>query len=333
MTLSTYGSISPRTAALAEKQLLKRAVPFMVLEKFGQAKTLPEKSSKTIIFRRYTALDPTPVTLTEGVTPGALPLAVTDVPCVLVQMGSIVQITDQVTDTHEDNVLVESVDLLGQQAAEMVERRRFGVLKAGTNVVWANGGARSAVNTTFSLALQRKVTKALKAQNAAPITKVIKSTPAFGTEPVPRSFIGLCHPDCETDIRNALGADGKTVFVPVEKYGSIVPFENEIGKIDDVRYLTSTVFDSFPDAGGTKGVMTSKSGTLADVYPILYIASDAYGIVALKGKFAVTPMVVNPTPSDSDPLAQRGTVGWKTMQGTVILNDQWLVRAELAVTA
>jgi hypothetical protein len=44
-------------------------------------------------------------------------------------------------------------------------------------------------------------------------------------------------------------------------------------------------------------------------------------------------MVVNAKPSDSDPLAQRSHVGWKSMQTCVILNDLWLVIVEAAVVA
>ena len=40
MSQTAYGDISPRTAAYAEKELLKRGLPYLVLEKFGQAKTL-----------------------------------------------------------------------------------------------------------------------------------------------------------------------------------------------------------------------------------------------------------------------------------------------------
>lgn len=333
MAATNYGDISPRTAAYAEKELLKRAIPFMVLEKFGQSKALPSNSSKSIIFRRYNALDTTPTALAEGVTPTAQQMTATDVPCLLTQYGGLIQISDIVMDTHEDNVLNEAVELLGEQAAQMVERMRYGILRAGTNVIYANGATRSAVNTPISLTAQRRVTKALKRQNAEQITKVIKSTPAWGTEAVAKSFIGLIHPDMEADIRNMLGADGKTVFVPVEKYGSMVPYENEIGKVDDVRYLSSTIFAPLLDAGGAKGAMTSNGGTAADVYPVLYIAANSYGIVALKGMFALTPMVVNPKPSSADPLAQRGFIGFKTLQSAVILNDAWMCRLEAAVTA
>ncbi len=53
----------------------------------------------------------------------------------------------------------------------------------------------------------------------------------------------------------------------------------------------------------------------------------------LKGKRAITPMVLNPgTPSKSDPLGQRGFVSWKTYLASVILNENWLARLECAVT-
>ncbi len=327
MAQTQYGDISPRTAAYAEKELLKRGLPYLVLEKFGQAKALPESSTKVIKFRRYNALPNTPTTLTEGVTPAGQTLAVTDVTATLAQYGDKVTITDVILDTHEDPTLNEAVALLGEQAAQMIEKMRFGVLKAGTNVLYANGATRNAVNTAVTLQLQRRAVRALKRQNARFITTVVRSTPSFGTESVAPGFVALIHPDLEADVRSLTG------FVPSEKYGTMTPWENELGKCEDVRYVSSTIFEPFADAGGAKGTMLSTSGTNADVYPILFVGRDAYGVVALKGMFALTPMVVNPKPSDSDPLAQRGHVAWKAMQTAVILNDSWMVRAEVAATA
>ncbi len=327
MAQTSYGDISPRTAAYAEKELLKRGLPYLVLEKFGQAKALPEQSTKVIKFRRYNALPNTPTALTEGVTPTGQTLAVTDVTATLVQYGDKVTITDVILDTHEDPTLNESVALLGEQAAQMIEKMRFGVLKAGTNVLYANGAARNAVNTAISITLQRRAVRALKRQNARFITSIVRSTPSYGTENVAPGFVALIHPDLEADVR------GLTGFVPAEKYGTMTPWENELGKCEDVRYVSSTIFEPWADAGGAKGAMLSTTGTNADVYPVLYVARDAYGIVALKGMFALTPMVVNPKPSDSDPLAQRGHVAWKAMQTCTILNDSWMVRSEVAATA
>jgi len=322
-----YGDISPRTAAYAAADMLKRGLPFLVLEKFGQAKPLPENKSRVMTFRRYNALPATPVPLVEGVTPSAKQLTKTDVTATLMQYGDRVELSDVVLDTHEDPVLAEAVEVLGEQAAQMIETVRFNVLKAGTNVFYANGTARNQVNTKITTALQRQVTRALKRQNARPITSVVRSTPSFGTTSIAAAYISVAHPDVENDIRDMTG------FRPSEDYGTMTPFESEIGKVESCRYLTSTVFEPWLNAGGPKGsTVLGSIGNNADVYPVLTFGRDAYGIVALKGRYAITPMIVNPKPSDSDPLAQRGHAGWKSMQTAVILNDFWMARSEVAVS-
>ncbi len=327
MSVTAYGDISDRTAAFAAVDLLSRAQPYLLIEKFGQARVLPSNKTKVMTFRRYNSLDATPNPLTEGVTPSAKQLTATDVSATLVQYGDRVSITDVIIDTHEDPVLREAVDVLGEQAAEMIESVRYNVLKTGTNVYYANGSARTDVNSALTLGLQRKITRALKRQNARKVTRILRSTPQYGTQSVAPSYIGLCHPDIENDIRNMNG------FVPVESYGQLTPYDAEIGKVEDVRYIASTIFEPVADAGGDAGSMLTTSGTKADVYPVLFLGRDAYGVVALKDKAAITPLVVNPKPSDSDPLAQRGHVGWKAMQTAVILNDAWMCRAEVAATA
>lgn len=340
----SYGDISPRTAAYVIKDLLTRAMPHMVFEKFGQTYPIPTNNTKTAKFRRYflqgatgaagsgnptnpfyvpLALNP----LVEGVTPAGNRLAHQDYTVQLNQYGDYVTITDVVMDTHEDPVLREATTIMSEQAAQTIETIRFNILKAGTNVQYANGGARNAVNTPISLALQRQITSGMLRQNAKLITSVVKSTPDYRTEPVEGAFIALCHPDLETDIRNMAG------YINPKQYGTTTPYENEIGAVERVRYLTSTILSPWADVGGAKGLMRSTTGTLADVYPIIYLARDAYGIVPLKGKDALTPMVVNPKPAAGDPLAQRGTVGWKAWQSAVILQDCFMVRAEVAATA
>lgn len=327
MAQSAYGDISPRTAAYAAKKLLKRGLPYLVLEKFGQAQTLPAHNSKVIKFRRYTALPTTPVALTEGVTPVGQTLQATDVTATLQQYGDKTTITDVVLDTHEDPVMNEAVNLLGEQAAQMVEKMRFGVLKAGTNVLYSNGAARNAVNSPISLQVQQRAVRTLKRQNARPITEIVASSARYETANVAPGFVGLIHPDLEADVRAMTG------FVAAERYGTMTPWENELGKVNDCRYVTSTIFEPWADAGAAKGLMLSTSNTLADVYPVLFLGRDAYGICALKGQYAVFPMIVSPKPSDSDPLAQRGHASFKTMQTCVILNDNFMVRAEVCATA
>ena len=97
MPITAYGDISPRTAAYASKEMLKRGIPYLVIEKFGQPKVLPANNSKTITFRRYNALASTPNALTEGVTPSAKSLTKTDVSVTLTQYGDLISTTPGAT--------------------------------------------------------------------------------------------------------------------------------------------------------------------------------------------------------------------------------------------
>jgi N4-gp56 family major capsid protein len=342
-----YGDISPAVAAWAVVRMLKRALPLLIFEKFGQVYQMPKNSTQTAKFRRYflsgatgsagsgsgefyTPLALTP--LVEGVTPEGRTLANQDYTVQLSQYGDWVGLTDVVEDTHPDNVLGELVDLLGENAAETVETLRYNVLKAGTNVFYALSVAgRSTVATPLTRVDQRKVTTALNRQNAKKITSIVASRADYGTQSVEAGYVAVVHPDLESDVRSL------TNFKAVADYGPHQsPWEGEIGSCEQVRYIMTTVAKPFLAAGvvvASAPTMRSNGGVNVDVYPVLYFARDAFGIVPLKGESAMTPMVVNPKPAPGDPLGQRGTVGWKLWTATVILQDAFMVRLEVCATA
>ena len=354
VAITSYGDISPAVAAYSVVRMLTRALPYLHLEKFGQTYPLPTQSTQTAKFRRYyltgaagaagpdngggtngagTAFNiPVATTpLMEGVTPSGSTMANTDYTVTLAQYGDYITITDVIMDTHTDPVLAQATDILGESAAVTVETLRFNVLVAGTNVWYANlVSGRVNVASPITLTDQRRITTGLNRQNSKKITSVVASNANFNTKSVEAAYMAVCHPDLESDIRNMPG------FIPVASYGPHTsPFEGEVGSVEQVRYLTSTVIAPFQNAAtsGTLGALRSTGGTYADVYPVLYFGKDAYGIVPLKGKSSMTPMVVNPKPAPGDPLAQRGTVGWKLWTSTVILQDAWMARGEFGATA
>ncbi len=330
--VTTYGQINQRTAAYAATEMLDHAEPVIVLGKFGTTKPLPKNKANTVKFRRPIPFGPATVPLVEGVTPDAQKMQFEDVTCVLKQWGKPIEITDQVQDLAEDPVLTEASALAGEQAGYTVEMVTWGVVKGGTSVLYTNGALRSAVNTPISLSKQRRVTRALKNSKAKKMRQILSPSPNYGTKAIEASYIAVADTDCESDIRNLAG------FTPVAEYGSRQPVcPEEIGAVEDVRYVLSPELDPFADAGGAKNNgtanMVSTSGTSADVYPILFIGQGAYGLVPLKGAGAITPMVLNPgTPSKSDPMGQRGYVSWKAYFNAVILNETWMQRLESAVT-
>jgi N4-gp56 family major capsid protein len=327
MPAVAYGSINPAVAAYHSIELLKRAMPYLCLEKFAQTKPLPTNSTKVMNFSRYSALANAPVALTEGVTPAGKTLTKVDINVTMKQFGDFVEITDQVMDLHDDPVLKETQMILGEQAGQMLEIDRWNTIKAGTNVYYSNGVARSAVNTPVTVALIRRARKGLKRQDAKEIASVLKSSPAWGTISVKPAYITVGHTDLQTDLEALSG------FKNIEDYAGTTPYEGEIGALGNNRFVLSTLFASFPNAGGTAGgTVESTGGTNADVYPMVTMGRDAWACVPLKGRAAITPTVVNPVPSASDPLGQRGSAGWKAYHAAVILNDAWMTRKEVACT-
>ncbi len=333
MPVTEYGDITPRTAAFLAKELLIRALPYLVLERFGQTKEIPRNETKSIKFRRYEAIPKDVVPLVEGVTPASVKPTHTDVTVTLKQYGKLVTISDVITDTHEDPILREVTQILAEQAAQTLEAVRFGVLKAGTNVIRSlttsttGTGARTTVSFKITDIALRKAVRTLERGNARKFSQILKSSPSYDTHGVQPSYFAVMHVDCDVDVRTLTG------FIAAENYGTEKPVENEIGAARGVRFIKSTVIEPWEDAGDTiDGTSITTSGVRDDVYPYLIFARDAYAVVPLKGKGAITPMVVNPKPSDSDPLGQRGHVSWKAYHAAVILNDAFMVRIEALVT-
>jgi len=328
MAITTYAGLSQRTTAYAAKEMLAHAEPILCLSKFGMTKPMPKNKANVIKFRRPVPLAVATTPLTEGTTPTSQALSYEDVTVTLSQFGNVVEITDVVADLAEDPVLKDAAMLCGEQAGETIETLMWGVIQGGTNVFYNNGAARNAVNTAITLVKQRGITRQIKAERGKKITSMISSSVKYGTEAVAPAYIAFAHTDLESDIRELAG------FTPTEKYGSMQALPYEIGKVEDVRYLLTPVLSSIPNAGGAKGTMVSTGGTSADVYPVVYVAKDAYGHVALKGAEAISPSIINPGQLDkSDPLGQKGMVGWKTYHKSFIANQAWMARLECAATA
>jgi N4-gp56 family major capsid protein len=331
--MTTYGDISQRTAAWAADQMLAHAEPIIVLGKFGQGKPVPRNKADTVKFRRPVPFAAVTAPLTEGVTPAAQTMAYEDVQATLDQWGAVVQITDRVNDLCEDPVLSDATTLCGEQAAETVELLTWGVLKGGTSVFYANESAtpvRDEVNQPISIEKLHKAVRYLQAQRAKRITRILSGSPDSATKPIEAAFVAFGHTDMEHDLRALPG------FTPVAAYGSRQPLcPEELGSVENMRFILSPLLAPWLAAGSDdlQG-MISSDGDKVDVYPLVIVGQDAYGLVTLKGSSAITPSVVNPdTKTKYDPLGQFGFVGWKTYFTAVRLNETWMTRIECGVTA
>jgi len=352
MAIQNYSTVASRNLIRAAQGMLEHAQPITVLGDFGTQREMPQNSTDTLVFRRTlpfgastagttiensTRYVGTPditasnFVLAEGVTPNSNTITFQDVSVQLQQYGVLFKYSSKTEQLYEDDIPGEMVKLTGETLAEVMELVRYGVLKAGSTVIYANGSSRSAINTAISLNAIRKAARTLESNRCRRVTSRLAPGVNFGTRAVQPAYVVFCHTDAVSDIRNLPG------FTRVEEYGSFKPIhDREVGACEDFRFISSPLLKSFLAAGASIGSsgMLSVGAANVDVYPFIVIGEDAWGQVALKGMSAIKPVVLKASQTNhANPLGQFGYVGASTWFATVRLNDAWMARIEAGVTA
>ena len=352
MAIQNYGTVASRNLIRAAQGMLEHAQPITVLGDFGTQREMPQNSTDTLVFRRTLPFGASTAgttienssryvgtpditasnfVLAEGVTPNSNTITFQDVSVQLQQYGVLFKYSSKTEQLYEDDIPGEMVKLTGETLAEVMELVRYGVLKAGSTVIYANGSSRSSINTAISLNAIRKAARTLESNRCRRVTSRLAPGVNFGTRAVQPAYVVFCHTDAVSDIRNLPG------FTRVEEYGSFKPIhDREVGACEDFRFVSSPLLKSFAAAGASVGSsgMLSVGAANVDVYPFIVIGEDAWGQVALKGMSAIKPVVLKASQTNhANPLGQFGYVGASTWFATVRLNDAWMARIEAGVTA
>lgn len=328
--INTYGDISPRVGIYAVANFLEHALPVLVLEKFARSEPLPKNRGQIVKFRRFVPFEINTTALVEGVTPAPNSLQYEDVTAIVNQYGGWVPFTDVIMDTHEDPNLQKITMGLGEQAASVKEAIIWEELTGGTAVIYTGSATqRSTVDAPITADELTAAQRFLKANRARHITRMLKASTNIATEPVAPGFLAFSHSNLEPDFRDL------PEFVVREHYSQMQTVSDyEIGKFQDIRVILSPQLNPFWGAGDadTTGVL-SRDGNNVDVYPIVIVGQDAYGVVPLRGMDSAKVTIKNPTETYEDPLAQRGFASWKMWYVAVRLNEEWMVRIEAAASA
>lgn len=316
--MTTTGDISP-VNSFFNRDLLFRAQPRLVHNRWGQVKNIPMGNSSTVTFSRFSNLSVATTALVEGVTPPGSKLAVTRITATVQQYGDYITLSDRLTMTTEDPVRLEANMILGDQAGNTLDQLTRDVLVGGTNVIYAGSGnsarADVAAGDVITLANIQSAELTLKAANAVYVTSFVDPSTGYNTVPLPPSFIGICHIYTTPTIRAMTG------FTKVELYAQPgARMEGEIGKVESTRFIETVNAKVFTGAGTSS----------IDVYATLIMAAYAYATTAVAGR--ALENIVKPLGSagTGDPLDQRETAGWKATFVAKILNDDFIVRIEHA---
>jgi N4-gp56 family major capsid protein len=314
----------------------------MVFERFGQVDPLPKNETHTVSWRRINNL---PVNkakgaLAEGVTPAGTRVTFEDIRAVTEQIGDWIPLTDVLMDISDSNknkqLVKELMRLLGKQAAEVKEERRADVLKAGSNVFYAGGTVttRAAVAATIAKEDLRRVERFFDRNRVDKITKMVAASPNYGTTSVDEAFVAVMHPDLKPAFLDIPG------FIKLKDYGNVsTKLPGEFGSFEGFRCCEADVVKPWLAAGSSGTTSFLSNGDRAgasdayDVYPIICLGADAYGIVPLQGEDTVEILVNNPKAATGNELAQKGSLGWKTWDLTARLNESRMARIEVCATA
>jgi len=317
MNATTSSGLSPENKTFYDKVLLRDAKPNLVHDQFAQKRNIPKNGGKTIEFRKFASLPKALTPLTEGVTPDGSLLDVTAITATVSQYGDYVRITDVVKLTTIDNVLVESVSMLGEQAGRTLDTITRDAMAAGTNVIFAGGrSSRATLTTSDKLTVQliKKAATQLKRHN---------------TPTIDGSYVGIVHPDVAYDLMN------DSEFIEWHKYARPDElYQGEIGKIAGVRFVESTEAKIWND--NTCPVKTAAvpagddteavDATYYSVFSTVIVGKNAYATTDVEGGGLQT--IIKGLGEGEDPLNQRCTAGWKAIKTAKILNNSFMVRIE-----
>jgi N4-gp56 family major capsid protein len=299
-----------------DRNLLARLLPNLVYLPFGQSRPMPRQAGQTVQWRKFESLDIPSSVLTEGVTPSPRSLTMSQLTVTPEQWGDFVQISDILDMTAPDPVLLEAGQLLGEQAALLMDSKVRDVVAAGTNVQYAASRAGTASITSadkISAAEIRKAVRTMHVNNVPKLTSIMTPSTGVGSQPIPACYVAVISPQTLYDLK------GDSAFVSVQAYSSTAVLPNEVGAIDEVRFVMST----------NAKVKTGEGSGSIDVHCTIILGRDGFGVVSPVG----VENIVKGFGAGDDPLNQRATSGWKAYFKAVRLNEACILRFEHAVTA
>ncbi len=303
--VTTTTQVDPEVGIYFDNILLDRHQPYYVHGYFCQERRIPQKNSKSAIFRRFDNLADALTPLTEGVTPNAEQVSKFDITTVVSQYGKVVELSDDVIITVQDQTSNEVADMLTQNMWSTYDKIIRNMLAATAAQIdclnGVNGNAITEITTTdVELAIDF-----LTENNGKKLSPNEEGTNAFGTAPVWAAFWMIINTAIRSNVKN-LSNFLSTAQYPRQQ--SVL--EAEYGSLDECRV-----------------VMTSEGYVDTSASPYVYsnfmFAANAYGRIAIDDQSM--EMIIKPLGAGEDALNQRQTMGWKGRLGSVILDDSWVI--------
>ena len=285
-TGTVLADLTPEMKEFYSQYLIKDVGPNLLHAQFLESEKLPRNHGRTIEWRKWENFRKKTAPLVEGVTPEPSKLSVNPIRATLTQHGDWTLLTDLVQLQTVDNTLVEYTEKHSQNAKLTLDTiTREKIIAGCTNVAFA-GGAQSIDGVT--------ATSYITPNDVAKMATYLKNNnaPTFSDG----SYVAIIHPSVAYDLMT------NDKWIDVVKYSSATQiFSGEIGKLYGVRFVQST--EAKIEKAETEGGV--------DIFVCLFFGKGFGKKVDINGDNA--RIIVKPVGSAgaTDPLEQRGSVGWK----------------------
>lgn len=289
MAVSTTSTNSANLHLYYERKLLSVLEPRLQLFKLGKKQKLPYGTGKQVKWLRYSRINSSTSTLTEGTAPSEISFTTSNVTATVAQYGQFSKVSDLLSETAIDPVLQSLAERFGRAAAQTVEDLIIAELDSGAAVQRVNGRANENAILSTDLLNHSELLKAVITQKIAYI----------GPHEMGQ-YMAVIHPACQYDILNETAAGS---WVDVNKYatnesvGKIL--RGEFGMMYGMRMLVSDKMSS------------NNNATPIAVRSNYVIGEEAFGVVELDGDSIQMIVKDHKSGGVSNPLEQFATVGYK----------------------
>lgn len=312
MAVINIGSLSDVEKTFYFKEALAFAKPALIYQQFGQKDRIAAREGKIAQWIRFTKLSlssgtdfagsATYVKNTTGVSPTWTPATPADT-TYTAQMDCLFGIGHEWNEAVQYTALVdlpkELRKLNAAHAGEAVDTEVRDVVKAGSNIVYANSAAaRTSLALTDYIDMNDIFTAVTNLRNY--------DAPTIN---------GLYSALCSNNVIMELMRD--TAFQSAIQFQRDYIFTGTIAELYGVRFLTTSLAPTV-SSSGTSGTST--------IEQTLIVGDGAYGVTKwLLGDYDI----VYTTPGGhGDEWATKHKLTWKMYHKAVILNQNWLVRLE-----
>lgn len=299
--------LTSENAEFYQRSLLERLQDSIFFMKYGKKTKIPRSAGATTSWRRLEMPAVTTTAITEGVTPNGIDLTINKVSATVQQFGTFTKLTDFIDFVGLDPLVTEVSQLFGDHAGLTMDIIVRDILKAGTNVQYANSRASHA-----TLAAGDKIT-------AAEIQKARATMKKNNVKPIKLpngnlGYIAFVHPDTVTQIFNLQEWKDQNTYVDAKNREAGIA-----GQMYGIYFMEATTAPVFTDGGA--------GANLAGKY-IIIIGEGAFGIPDIEGS-SKPEIIVCADANTENPMGLYKTVAWKSCFTAARLNEACILRLEV----